>query len=169
MKFRASILTSVLLLGLACDRTSGPTRVKIIPGNFDRISLEDISGIWGGQNLYVSADGSASLQVERGGRELRYTAKLSSQQVQSLLDTLNAQNFFAITDSKGMVIPDEGHPRITLKMQSGESHSAIRWDHDQPADFAAIHEELNRLATYITENSKGVEVPIDRKWRPAGF
>jgi hypothetical protein len=152
-----SLVSLFLLFALAsCNcATSGGNSAT---GNADPITqvlLEDVQGLWGGQNLTILETGQATLQVVDRSRASRsYSATLTQSQIQRLDAIIHGNNFAKIANSTRPGIPDESRPHITVQFQSGAKHSVMRWTGDQTPEFAAVYNELLAIGKSIAGPDK---------------
>lgn len=131
-------------------------------------SLLDVQGLWGGQNVFLQADGSAVVQiVSQGMREKRYELKLDAAKVAEFEKLLARHDFFIIKIKERPGIPDEAHPEIAVRLASGQERKVMKWAGDKHPDFDPLYAWLLAVAESAKAGKPVFEGAFDWKWRPA--
>ncbi len=168
------LLVAVLLVG--CSGSDGERANHA--GNFSKIVLQDVQGLWGGRDLWLSEDGSGMCRVvdqsgdkaNPGPREKRYRIAMSPTEVGALRSVLGRWNFAAIESSSRPGIPDEACPRICLD-DGKKANVAYRWmgDVKKGDAFQEIYLALKKVVETAAAENPVHSGPLDWKWYPEGF
>lgn len=136
---------------------------------FDTLTLRDVQGLHGGQNLYLRADGRCVVQaVQAGIVEERFELTLSAEQLTALAEVLSAHDLAAIEIAERYGVPDEARPTITLK--KGEtSIEKAKWGNDAHADFDAIYGALLAIVIEAKGGTATASGKYDWDWSPEGY
>jgi len=141
------------------------------------IILEDVHGLFGGQNAYITKDCKAiiriatpSLNKERSGlQEKRYTFELNKKDFEQIIKVLLAHNVFNINIPDRFGVPDESRSVITIKMSTGKMRIIAKWANDKHPDFDSIYHELLRIVKMAEQESPIYKGAFDYKWQPQEF
>jgi len=138
-----------------------------ISGPFDKVSLLDVQGLFGGRNVYVSADGVVIVQsVDRGMYERRFKGRLKPEQLLELSTALTRSGFFTLQIPDRLGVPDEARPTITVTLKSGASRSVARWANDKNAAFDVVYGLLKRFEKQHSSGSPARTGRYNHDWRP---
>lgn len=140
---------------------------------FDRIVLLDVQGLFGGRELWLSADGSAWARTVGPPRqgdprlpERRWAFTVDPSDMDELARLLAEHDLaeMRIPDRPG--VPDEARPIVCV--QRGEDLRAVaKWARDRHAGFDAIYGLLKRLVNRTAE--AGGPKPAWDGQAPPGF
>lgn len=139
------------------------------------MSLADVHGLFGGNNVYLTGDGQLWVQaVTPGGpaggmTEARHHLSLKAEEMRTIAETIVEKKFLDSQDSTRKGMPDEARPVIRLEMGDGQTKEVSRWerDRDEGVDaLRAIFRDLIRRAKATPATSGGI---VDSKWRPPGW
>jgi hypothetical protein len=140
------------------------------------ITLRDVHPLYGGQILYLSADGSGYCQLvthPAGGPSLyekRYRVVLPPDKVAALWHLVSADALAAIPSSSQPGMPDAAKPRISARLSNGQVVSVTRWLHDKQADFDAVYQSLLAVTQGAAADDKLLmQGKFDPSWAPQGF
>jgi len=140
------------------------------------ITLRDVHPLYGGQILYLSADGSGYCQLvshPAGGPglyEKRYRVALAPDKVAALWHMVSADALAAIPSSSQPGMPDAAKPRISARLSNGQVVSVTRWLHDKQADFDAVYQSLLAVTQGAAADDKLLaQGKFDPSWVPQGF
>jgi hypothetical protein len=168
IRLNALLLVAVLIMG-GCAQ-SEPEIERL-----DQVILLDVQGLWGGQDLWISANGKAACrfvapttETQSGLQETRYSFVLSAQQQADLLELVKKHRFFSIKTKDRHGVPDEARPSIVIS-SGPNTHAVGKWANDEHKDFDPIY----RLLLSIVESGKR-EPETHRgafiwEWKPDGF
>ena len=166
---RLTVFLMVSLVVLGCSEVEPPV------DKLDQVILFDVQGLWGGTDLWVSADGTAVCRFakppEKGGsylQETRYSFRLSEEDRRLLLDLVNKHNFFTIKTKDRYGVPDEARPGIFIK-SGDKSHAVGKWSGDEHRDFDRIHRFLLEIAKSGRTGTQFGKGDYDWHWKPEGF
>jgi len=163
-------------LQAAAAPAAGQHEGRVMSNQVAVITLRDVHPLYGGQILYLSADGSGYCQLvshPAGGPSLyekRYRVALPPDQVAALWRLLSAEGLAAIPSSSQPGLPDAAKPRISARLSNGQVVSVTRWLHDKQADFDAIYQSLLAVTQGAASDDKLLEQgKFDPSWVPQGF
>src|SRR6185437_179547 len=119
---------------------------------FSRLILLDVQGLWGGQNIFLSHDGTLWVQLigrlsnaASGFQETRYKLKLKPADIEDLQRLLANHHFPQIQIKDRPGVPDEARPTIQVTTDDGKILTKSKWANDKNADFDAIYQRLQSL------------------------
>lgn len=142
---------------------------------FEQIVLFDVQGLWGGRDLWISADGKAICRVVKhpggsatGLHEARYTCSVPSNELTSLAQKIADNDFFQLKTPDRYGVPDEARPVVFVKSAS-RSRAVAKWANDAHPAFDAIYAALMRIVRLAEKGAPAKECPYDRDWTPPGF
>lgn len=137
------------------------------------ITLRDVHPLYGGQIVYLSADGSGYCQLvtHPAGTprlyEKRYRLAVSADAVAVLWRQLSAEQLTAIPSSTQPGLPDASKPRIAARLASGKEIQVSRWQHERQTDFDAIYKLLLAVASNAPAQGQLLtEGQFDPGWTP---
>ncbi|MRW92294.1 hypothetical protein GJ699_20060 [Duganella sp. FT80W] len=137
------------------------------------ITLRDVHPLYGGQILYLSADGSGYCQLvthPSGTAELheqRYRLALPPARVRTLWQLLSADQLRAASSSTQPGLPGAARPRIVAQLASGQRIDLSRWQHDRQPEFDAIYQALLAITRdAATGSTLLAEGRFDPQWQP---
>jgi hypothetical protein len=166
-RLRSTLLILGVILTASCESRTNVQKL-------DQVILLDVQGLWGGTDLWISADGFAVCrfvlpeQGESGLEETRYAFVVSEVQCSSLLELINKHSFFTMRTKDRYGVPDEARPNIFVKSGANE-HAVGKWANDKHQDFDPIYQLLLKIAE---SGKKGTEIgrgAFDWNWKPDGF
>jgi hypothetical protein len=165
-----AVILGLLALPLlaSCAREPGP------PVPLKSFILHDVQGLFGGQALWASEDGTAFVQLvgrppakQRGLWEKRYKIKLTAEQWAEVERLVGAQRFLTLHVPERTGEPDEARPSIVVVTKSGKTAKAQKWANDKHAGFDLVYNYLLSLCKLDGELLR--EATFEWKWRPEGF
>jgi hypothetical protein len=170
---RATIVLTTTIFLAGCSGTgSGPPVEKL-----DQAVLLDVQGLFGGLNLWISADGKAicsfvappgpEAKGAPGFQESRYEVVLSQEQRATLLGLVNKHGFFSIKTRERSGVPDEARPMIYIK-SGAKAHAVAKWAGDTHKDFDPIYQFLRKTAEAM-KSGEAVYRGAYQQWEPEGF
>ena len=140
------------------------------------MTLRDVHPLYGGQILYLSADGSGYCQLvthPAGGPSLyekRYRVALPPEMVAALWQMVSADALAAMSSSTQPGMPDAAKPRISARLSNGQVVSVTRWLHDKQADFDAVYQSLLAVTQGVAADDKLLaQGKFAPSWVPQGF
>lgn len=167
-------LAAVILVG--CSQSDGE-RAKHA-GNFSKIVLLDVQGLWGGRDLWLSSNGTGMCRVvdqsgdtaNPGLSEKRYRLAISQTEVDALRSVLGRWDFATIKSSSRPGIPDEARPRIYLD-DGNKVNVAYRWmgDIKKGDAFQEIYVALKKVVQAAAKGNPVHSGALNWKWYPEGF
>ena len=162
---------SVVLCALVAYPAPGPARAGEGDGvAFARVTLRDVQGLWGGQDLWLDADGKLVVQTVHMADRLkgtkRFTTQLSAEQVAAAVKLLADRKFLEIRIPPRPGVPDEARPTITLRTSDGREASVAKWANDKHPDFDAIYKHLLDLVKEAVKGEPSYVGPYNRAWQP---
>jgi hypothetical protein len=168
------LLAAVLLVGCSQPDVERANHA----GNFSKIVLLDVQGLWGGRDLWLSENGTGMCRVVGqpddkaipGLQEKRYRVAISPTEVGALRAVLGRWDFSEIESSSRSGIPDEARPRIYLD-EGNKVNVAYRWNGDiKKGDaFQTIYVALKKVVETATKENPVHSGALDWKWYPEGF
>jgi len=168
------IRLDTILLGVALIM-SGCAQSEPEIEQLDQVILLDVQGLWGGQDLWVSANGKAVCRFvapptgnQSGLQETRYSFVLSAQQQVSLLELVKKHNFSSIKTKDRHGVPDEARPSILISSGPG-THAVGKWANDEHKDFDPIYRLLLSIAESGRKAPETYRAIFDWDWKPDGF
>jgi hypothetical protein len=168
-----SRVATVLLLGLL-NVASAPIQSNQ-PGRriaLQAFSLQDVQGLFGGQNLWVGPDSIAYVQLvghkagEYGLWETRYRTRLTEKQWSRMESLVGEHHFLTLKTSRRPGVPDEARPVITIVQRTGDSTAVGKWANEKNREFDPIYSFLLDLCQ--ARGKQIYEGNFDWKWRPPG-
>lgn len=134
------------------------------------VTLRDVQGLNGGQNVYVWPDRRVLVQrataVEAGLHERRFEFVLSERQSHELQQLLAQHPLEKVRIPMHPGMPDQARPEITLVAHDGTTTTVAMWDDDRQPDFDALYDHLLSIARQ-TETMKPVwEGDYASEWKP---
>lgn len=168
------IRLNTIFLGVALIM-SGCTQSEPEIEQLDQVILLDVQGLWGGQDLWISADGKAVCRFvtppaenQSGLQETRHSFVMSTQQRASLLELVKKHSFFTIKTKDRHGVPDEARPSILIS--SGLcTHAVGKWAGDEHKDFDPIYRLLLSIAESGKREPETHRGAFDWDWKPDGF
>jgi hypothetical protein len=157
------LITAVTLFVATCSDNPKST---VSPSPFQEIVLRDVQGLWGGNDLWLYADGRLIVQIAKPPSVLRYESLATAQEMKLVQELLDNHRFFELKSSTRSAMPDEGHPKIDVKTTAGQSHAVMRWSNDKDADFDAIYQQLLLIARRASAAQPAYEGQYDWNWSP---
>jgi hypothetical protein len=140
------------------------------------IVLRDVQGYWGGQNVWLSADGMAVVQVvgspppgKSGLWEKRYRLQLDDQYMAALERLVGEHDFLNLKIPERRGKPDEAHPIIVVVTKDGRTAETMKMGSDKNADFDALYDVLLQGCQSCAGQQPESEGPFDWEWHPEGF
>ncbi len=168
-------LLLVCLLPILCllSCASSPVAAEQAgPDSLLSLSLRDVQGLFGGQNLWLRADGLLIVQkVATGQVEKRFELQLEPEIV-AVVERLVLvdQPVANIEIPEHMGMPDEARPTLALTTRSGQVAEVAKWANDVHDGFDTIYASLLRLVQRAVDEGALIhEGPFDWDWRPEGF
>ena len=162
-----------LLLVLGCADGSGNSKPQATTRPAARgIMLQDVQGLYGGQNVYIRWDGATIVQVAEGGEgsnERRYEFKLQEDELRQLRSLITKHDFVNIRIKERMGVPDEALPTITVRPESGQAATVAKWAGDKDKDFDAVYDYLRGVVSKAKSRTPAYEGRFTYEWRPEGF
>ena len=155
----------------ATDGQQAPAREAEVAS----IMLRDVHPLYGGQILYLAADGSGYCQLlsHRDGvaalYEKRYLLPPSPQLRERLAGVLTAPAIASLVSSSGAALPDTARPALSLQLASGRNVTVQRWQYDKEPAFEAIYQALIAVAKGAPAQKLLAEGRFDMNWTPPGF
>ncbi len=116
------------------------------------ISLRDVQGLWGGNNIDVYSDDHCVItRVTRpkkgtGLHELRFEAALPAGESQRLLKLADSTHFLDYRQGRKTGVPDEACPRITIPVPGATAFEVEKWAGEKDAKFDSVYTALLKLA-----------------------
>jgi hypothetical protein len=108
-----------------------------------RLSLRDVHGLWGGQDVDVDGAGrGAARLVDRAGAAHTLDLRVPPRQVAALLRQLIAVDFLSLAFAPRPGVPDEARPEIALTNPAGETRAVAKWANDPSPAFDRVHQAL---------------------------
>jgi hypothetical protein len=164
-------LKSALLFTLtlsACSK-SEPLRIA-------NAAIFDAHPLWGGDNVFMSGDGSIWVQQIRPPKtpntvvsERRYVGRLPVAEIQEFEDLIGQHNLLAIKIKERTGVPDEHRVGIVVKLTDGRKTSLFTWDSDLQQDFDPICGWLRARGRRVDSMTLAYEGLVDSSWKPPGF
>ena len=140
------------------------------------VVLRDVQGLFGGQNLWASADGTAFVQTVghsqavAGLAERRSRLKLTAAQWSEIERLVGAHGLLTLKTPQRSGVPDEAHPNISLVTRSGTKVEVGKWADDKVPDFDAVYQYLLQLTASASATGELLNEGLyDWKWHPDGF
>jgi hypothetical protein len=171
----ACLILLPLQAGSLQSETSQPDK-RVNLNSIVMVILKDVQPLYGGQNLYLSRNGTGFCQlVSRHPGvpalfEKRYRFALPSDAMRELLQLISDHSFVDIASSVKPGLPDSAKPTISVRFASGKSVSVSRWLHDNHTDFDAIYRALLEVVKSSAQTGKLVDGrQYDPKWTPEEF
>ncbi|MBT3202282.1 MAG: hypothetical protein HN350_20475 [Phycisphaerales bacterium] len=166
MKTQTVLLTLIALFAVGCTSAQDANQTV------EQIVLFDVHGMYGGQNLWIAADGKAVCcfvgEGESSLQETRYEFMVSADNLASLLELIKKHNFFSMRMKERYGIPDEASSNIFIKSDV-ETHAVMKWGNDTHRDFDAIYQFLLQIAESGKKGKQTHRGPFDWDWKPDGF
>lgn len=174
MRYYIPMLPSLVLVALpACEEKPRPGPLPL-----KTVILLDVEGMQGGQNLWLTEDGTGIVQVVghlgSGGLpeklpEKRYRIRFGTPVMMEAKRLAGAHRFLELKLKLGVGPPGGGHPRIAVITKAGEPSSSIKREHDKQADFDAFYAYLLGLTRRLDGASLIYEGAFSWDWHPDGF
>ncbi len=134
------------------------------------VTLRDVQGLSGGQNVYVRPDRHVVVQqataVETGLHERRFEFVLSEAQSMALRRLLVQHPLDNIRIPMHPGIPDQARPEITLVTHDGSTTTVAMWDDDRHPDFDALYDHLLAIARQTEKMQPVWEGDYASEWQP---
>ncbi len=156
------------------DPKDAPATAPAFSPGFEFVSLHDVQGLWGGQNIWVAADGRIAWRwvgltggAEDWRVERHFEGRLSSDQIRTLSNTLRTHDLRTVRKATRDGHADEASPTIVLQT-AAEPISAWKWDGDSRPTFDTIALTLRAMAiNAFTDAEPSYEGKWDHTWAPA--
>lgn len=182
VKARAVILMTLLVAACAAPErvaASRPAnaqeegRVKV--DEVAAIILRDVHPLYGGQVIYLAADGGGYCQlVSRlpgvtALAEKRYPLAVPAEAMARLRRLAAAHAAAPPPSSSAPGLPDAAKPRIAVRLASGRSVDVSRWQREQNAEFDELYQALLAVAQAATAQKPQSQGRFEPEWVPDGF
>jgi hypothetical protein len=150
LRVRATLATAWMclisfIIGPSCVSPKAPPAIAA-PLVF---YLLDIQGLYGGQDVYVHADGTCLVRVipeagRSGGglREHRYVASLPTDKLNNLVRIAEDSRFASYRQGRLHGVPDEAYPFIYWRRGAASTIEAHKWAEEKDPRFDAIYTAL---------------------------
>ena len=169
-----SLFALVVCVGSA-ETVAGQSKEPVTSDNVVGVILRDVHPLHGGQNLYLSRDGSGYCQVvsrhpdSRTFFERRYKAALPADRMRALVRLLVDASPDTIPSSIKPGLPDSARPTIIVRLSSERVLRISRWERDRHPDFYAIYQTLLSEAKSAATGAQDLVGPYDPRCVPEGF
>jgi hypothetical protein len=116
------------------------------------ISLRDVQGLWGGNNIDVYSDDHCvitrvtSPKKGTGLHELRFEAQLPAGESRRLLKLADSTHFLDYRQGRKTGVPDEALPKIKIPVPGAAAFEATKWANEKDAKFDPLYHALLKLA-----------------------
>ena len=154
---------------------NGTQQAPAAQNQLESVSLRDVHPLYGGQILYLAADGSGYCQLlsRREGVatlfEKRYQLPPSPALMERLARLLAAHSFTMLSSSQQPGLPDASRPALSVRMASGQAVTVRRWLRDGNQDFEAVYQAMLAVAQSAPAQKLVAEGRFDMDWVPPGF
>jgi hypothetical protein len=162
---RWAIALSLTLM--SCNETRAPLPLR-------SITLHGIHGLWGGEDIFLTSDGS--LWVRRltprsgsGFDERRYAGRLPIGDVRELEALLGKHDFPSLRIAARTGLPDEPLVGIDLRLGDGRVVSLTAFEGDVHEGFTPVYHWLRSRAKRIDGSKPTYEGSSVESWKPEGF
>jgi hypothetical protein len=158
----------------ACQEHTHTERSTADPVPIRMVVLLDVEGMQGGQNLWLSEDGTGVAQVVghgtgRGLPEKRYRVRFAKAAVTEAERLVGTRRFLALNLELGVGVPGGGHPCIAVVTKDGRQSTSIKREHDKHPDFDPLYGHLLGLSQ-VRDGAELIHEGIfDWDWHPEGF
>jgi hypothetical protein len=182
VKARAVILLTLLVAACAAPERVAASRPASAQeegrAKVDEVAaiiLRDVQPLYGGQVIYLAADGKGYCQlVSRlpgvaALAEKRYQLAVPAAAMAGLLRLGAAHAAAPIPSSAKPGLPDAAKPRIAVRLASGRSVDVSRWQHDHNAEFDELYQALLSVARTAAAQKPFSEGRFEPSWSPDGF
>ncbi|MEK6983675.1 MAG: hypothetical protein AABX33_03810 [Nanoarchaeota archaeon] len=126
-----------------------------------QIQLNNIHGLWGGANTYISGSGRSTVLIVEPNRnqtsgpiqfvKRKYTFSLNQTETRKLIGIFIENDFVNIKVEERLGIPDETKPEIVLINPRGKNYSISKWANDKNDRFDNILKSID-LVVDQTQN-----------------
>ena len=173
MRHVTRIGIAALLLAFTAAAAAASPAAQTRPAGgaaFEKVVLRDVQGLFGGQDLWLSAEGQLTVQVVRPARNIspcmRYSRRLEANELARIGSLLAEHKFQEIQIKERSGVPDEARPAITVRSADGNERTVQKWANDKQAGFDAIYKELLALVKTAAQGKAEYAGPYDRGWAP---
>lgn len=142
-------------------------QVKRNTMEFETVTLKDVQGLFGGQNIFIDRQGKVFVQIVKPGNfEKRYSLKLTAAEVAELNGLLEKNSFSTIQVELRPGRPDEARPTISVLSANGQEKTAAKWAGQQHPQFDPIYQHLLTIAGRAEQSEPIYQGQYDPAWRP---
>ena len=114
------------------------------------LSLNDVAGFSGGQDLALDADGNLFVRTagpnpeETSSRfgEARYYMKLSRAEISGLIALVKASGITQYRGRQRNGVPDEARPGIKVTLPGEKAFDVAKWANDKDSNFDKLYDRL---------------------------
>ena len=182
VKARAVILLSLLVAACAAPQRVAASRVagaleegRAKVDEVAAIVLRDVHPLYGGQVIFLAADGGGYCQlVSRlpgltALAEQRYPLAVPAEAMARLRRLAAAHAAAPPPSSTAPGLPDAARPRIAVRLASGRSVDVSRWQHEHNAEFDELYTALLAVAQGAAAQKPLSQGRFEPDWTPDGF
>lgn len=145
-------------------------------GALKTLVLRDVSGLRGGQVLFLRGDGSGVCQrLVRGGppehamQERRHALALGAPAVGEMNRLLAQRHFGALAIEVRPALPGAVLRSITVRFADDRVHRVSLWAGDRNDDFSAVYQACLKILQDCAGAPVAYQGPYDPAWLPPGF
>ena len=133
------------------------------------LSLKDVAGFSGGQDLALDADGNLFVRMaghnpqhtESRFWEQRYYAKLPPAELSALIAFVKSSGIARYRQRQRYGVPDEALPNIVVALPGGKPIDAAKWANDKDSNFDTLYSRLLDLVAKTAKTPPYRQQPYD--------
>jgi len=161
--------TLLFMLTLCACSKSEPLRIA-------NAAVYDAHPLWGGDNVFMSGDGSIWVQQigppngsNKAVVEHRYVGQLPVTETQDFEALIGRHHLMEIKIEERIGVADEHRVAVVVKLRDGRTTSLVSWDRDLHQDFDPICGWLRARGKRVDSMKLAYEGRFDSSWKPPGF
>ncbi len=130
-----------------------------------QLSLQDVQGLWGGREVYVSSIRIIVRKVSRGMIERR-AEFVEDVAAHALFQLCIETDLLTIEVESRPGLPDEACPTLVLTNEAGRQHTVSKWLGQKVERFDRIYTALLALEKKADSIQPIYEGPLEAGWTP---
>jgi hypothetical protein len=140
------------------------------PVPLKEIVFSDLDGLYGGEQIWVSADGTAYTRVVSMKKEKRYKRQITAERWAEIERLVGAHHVLGLQERPfGTGVPHESMYSIRLVTKDGRKISTAKWARDKRPRFDPLMNTLLGTCRAREAHELIYEGENDYKWTPDGF
>ena len=133
------------------------------------LSMRDVAGFSGGQDLDLDAEGNLFVRIARHDPdhsearfwERRFHLKLQPAELSQLIAFVRTSGIARYRERRRNGVPDEARPSVRVALPRQATIDAAKWDNDKDPNFDTLYKRLLELVDRTSKTPSYREQPYD--------